>query len=298
MSTIQGSAIQGSAIQGSAIQGKVVVITGAGSGIGRALALGIARRGGILALSDVDERSLADTAALAKAIGTDVHTTRLDVSDRAAVEAHATDVQARFGRVHQLYNNAGIAGGGSTILDADWSIYDRVLAVNLWGVLHGTRAFLPHLVASGDGHVINISSLNGLLAQPELGPYCTSKFAVRGFTETLRVEMRQAGHPVQVTVVHPGGVRTNIANAALADARRRGEQITDEYRERIRFYNDRLLRLSPHQAADRIVRGVEAGHPRILVGADAKIADVIARLLPRSYPGLLGCLFSRLAATP
>ncbi|MCK9876732.1 SDR family NAD(P)-dependent oxidoreductase [Frankia sp. Ag45/Mut15] len=278
----------------STVRDKVVVITGAAGGIGRALALDVARRGGRLALSDVDERGLADTAALARAIGAEVHTSRVDVADRAAVRAHAADVHAHFGQVHQLYNNAGIAGGGATILDADWEIYDRVLAVNLWGVLHGTRAFLPHLVASGDGHVINISSLNGLLAQPELAPYCTSKFAVRGFTETLRLEMLQAGHPVRVTLVHPGGVRTNIASAALAEARGRGEPITDEYEARIRFYNDHLLRLSPRQAAQAIVRGVEADHPRVLIGLDARIADLTARALPRAYPALAGLLFQLL----
>ncbi|WP_163548413.1 SDR family NAD(P)-dependent oxidoreductase [Candidatus Frankia nodulisporulans] len=278
----------------STVRDKVVVITGAAGGIGRALALDVARRGGRLALSDVDERGLADTAALARAIGAEVHTSRVDVADRAAVRAHAGDVHAHFGQVHQLYNNAGIAGGGATILDADWEIYDRVLAVNLWGVLHGTRAFLPHLVASGDGHVINISSLNGLLAQPELAPYCTSKFAVRGFTETLRLEMLQAGHQVRVTLVHPGGVRTNIASAALAEARGRGERITDEYEARIRFYNDHLLRLSPRQAAQAIVRGVEADHPRILIGLDARIADLTARALPRAYPALAGLLFQLL----
>ncbi|CAO5154943.1 putative oxidoreductase SadH [Frankia sp. AiPs1] len=268
----------------STVRDKVAVITGAGSGIGRALALGIAQRGGVLALSDVDDAALAETAAQVKALGVDVHTGHLDVADRAAVEAYAADIRAWFGQVHQLYNNAGIAGGGGTILDADWSIYDRVLAVNLWGVLHGTRAFLPHLIASGDGHVINISSLSGLMAQAELGPYCTSKFGVRGFTETLRLEMLRAGHPVRVTVVHPGGVRTNIANAALDETRRRSGGVTDRDLRNTRLYNEKLLKLPPTRAADIILRGVEAGRPRILVGTDALVADLTARLIPRHYP--------------
>ncbi|MBM7808919.1 NAD(P)-dependent dehydrogenase (short-subunit alcohol dehydrogenase family) [Geodermatophilus bullaregiensis] len=271
----------------SSVAGKVAVVTGAASGIGRALAFELARRGARLALCDVDERGLAETADRAGALGADVLTARLDVGDRAAVLAHADEVAAHFGVVHQVYNNAGISGGGGTVLETDWEVYDRVLRVNLFGVLHGTKAFLPHLVASGDGHVVNISSLNGYLAQPGLSAYCTSKFGVRGFTETVRGEMLAAGHPVRVSVVHPGGVRTNIANASLQEAEERGLEVTEEQRARVRTYDEKLLRMPAEQAATIIVDGVEAGRPRILVGNDAKAVDRLVRLLPRLYPALL-----------
>ncbi|MGM9330784.1 SDR family NAD(P)-dependent oxidoreductase [Streptomyces murinus] len=154
----------------SAVTGKVAVVTGAGSGIGRSLAAELARRGARLALSDIDGTGLAETVAQVKSLGAEVHTARLDVSDRTAVESYATTVAEHFGVVHQVYNNAGIGGGGGTVLETDWSVYDRTIAINLFGVVHGTKAFLPHLIASGDGHVVNISSLNGIMAHPRSVP--------------------------------------------------------------------------------------------------------------------------------
>ena len=269
----------------SSVRGKVAVVTGAGSGIGRQLALELAKRGARLALSDVDEPGLGETADRAAALGADVHTARLDVSDRAAVEAYATAVAEHFGVVHQVYNNAGVAGG-STVLDSTWADYDRVLSINLFGVVHGTKAFLPHLVASGDGHVVNVSSLNGIMGQGGMTAYCTSKFGVRGFTESLRAELLAAGHPVQVSVVHPGGVRTNIANAAFEHARSQGVATTPDDEARRRAYNEKLLRMPPEQAARIVVDGVEASRPRILVGTDAKAVDLLVRLAPRLYPVL------------
>jgi short-subunit dehydrogenase len=269
----------------SSVRGKVAVVTGAGSGIGRQLALDLAERGARLALSDVDERGLGETADRAGALGAEVHTARLDVSDRAAVEAYATAVAAHSGVVHQVYNNAGVAGGG-TVLDSEWAEYERILSINLFGVIHGTKAFLPHLVASGDGHVVNVSSLNGIMGQGRMTAYCASKFGVRGFTESLRAELLAAGHPVQVTVVHPGGVRTNIANAAFEHARTRGIETTPADEARRRVYEEKLLRMPPEQAARIVVDAVEAGKPRVLVGNDAKAVDLLVRLAPRLYPVL------------
>ena len=161
-----------------------------------------------------------------------------------------------------------------------------MLGINLFGVIHGTKAFLPHLVASGDGHVVNVSSLNGLMAQPGMSAYCTSKFGVRGFTETLRAEMLAGGHPVQVTVVHPGGVKTNIATAAFErGAAQRPSTPADE--ARMRTYNEKLLKLPAERAATIIVDGVEGGKPRVLVGNDAKLVDLFVRLVPRFYPAAL-----------
>lgn len=275
----------------SSVQGKVAVVTGAGSGIGRQLAVELARRGARLAVSDVDEAGLAATAARAEALGAQVHRARLDVTDRAAVTGYADVVAGHFGVVHQVYNNAGVAGG-APVLDSDWADYDRILGVNLFGVLHGTKAFLPHLVASGDGHVVNVSSLNGIMAQASINAYSASKFAVRGFTEALRAEMLLAGHPVQVTVVHPGGVRTNIATAALEHARTQGA-VTPADEARMRVYNEKLLRMPAEQAARIVVDGVEAGKPRVLVGNDAKAVDLLVRLFPATYPRIAARLQRR-----
>nr|WP_199257106.1 SDR family NAD(P)-dependent oxidoreductase [Tomitella fengzijianii] len=269
------------------MSGKVAVVTGAASGIGRELALELARRGAKLALADVDDRGLAQTEGQVRALGAEASGSHLDVSSRADFETFAQDVVTRFGVVHQIYNNAGISGGSHSILDSDYAVFDRVLGINLWGVIHGTKTFLPHLIASGDGHVINISSLNGIMAQPELGPYCTAKFGVRGFTETLRAEMLADQRPVAVTVVHPGGVKTNIASAALAQAESRGEVPTDRDRVRVRTYNDKLLKLPADKAARTIVDGVEDDRARVLVGNDAKALDLLVRAAPRFYTGLI-----------
>lgn len=277
----------------SSLRGKVAVVTGAGSGIGRALARELASRGARLAISDVNEEGLAETAAATKASGGDILQRRLDVSDPDAVAGYATEVNAHFGVVHQLYNNAGVAFNRPA-LESSLDDYRHVLDVNLWGVIHGTHAFLPHLVASGDGHLINVSSLNGYMAQPGMSHYCASKFAVRGFTESVRMEMLSAGHPVQVSVVHPGGVRTNIADAALASATARGLPVTEAEERRRRLYNEKLLKMAPEQAARIIADGVEAGRPRILVGNDARLVDALVRLIPARYPRVAVVLDRRL----
>lgn len=275
----------------SKLPGKVAVVTGAGSGIGRALSLELARRGARLALSDINDERLAETARLlsAEVSGAQVHTHQLDVGDEEAFGNYADTVAEHYGVVHQLYNNAGI-GGGRSILDSDFRIFERVLAVNLWGVIYGTKWFLPHLIRSGDGHVINISSLNGYMAQRELAAYCTSKFGVRGFTETLAIEMRSAGLPVGVTVVHPGGIHTNIATASLEMAPQFGIEVTERDRRRVQIYNDKLLRMDPAHAANVIIDGVEANKSRVRVGHDAKLVDVIVRLFPSGYGRVLALI--------
>ncbi|MEY2442997.1 MAG: hypothetical protein QOJ46_2423 [bacterium] len=274
----------------SSVSGKVAVVTGAGSGIGRALAVELARRGARVAISDVNTAGLAATA---ETIGGDVHQQALDVSDRDAFAAYAATVAEHFGVVHQLYNNAGIAFSRS-VLESEYADYERVFAVNLWGVIHGTKAFLPHLVASGDGHLVNVSSLNGYMAQAEMTHYCASKFAVRGFTESVRAEMLAAGHPVQVSSVHPGGIKTNIANAAMEKARELGLPMTADDEKRRNTYNEKLLKMDPAQAARIIAGGVEAGRSRILVGNDAKFVDALVRLLPSRYPKLAVAFDKRL----
>ncbi|OHV38217.1 MULTISPECIES: SDR family NAD(P)-dependent oxidoreductase [Pseudofrankia] len=269
----------------SPLRGKVSVVTGAGSGIGRSLALAIARRGGRLSVCDVNADGLAETVEAVRALGAEIHSLPVDVADRAAVIGYAKEVRAHFGVVHQLYNNAGIASGGG-FLETDYELFDRVLAVNLSGVVSCTKEFLPHLIESGDGHLVNVSSLNGFLAQQFLGAYCTSKFAVRGFTESVRAEMLSLGHPVRVTVVHPGGVATNIARSAAAPASFTADEL-DLFRARQLVYERKLLKMPPDKAAEIIIHGVERGRKRILVGSDARTLDRVVRLLPTAYLNLL-----------
>ena len=257
------------------VQGKVVAVTGAGSGIGRALAVELARRGAQVSGCDVDAAGLAATAEQIPGM----HTAIVDMSDRTAVEAYAAAVAEHFGVVHQIYNNAGIAFT-ATVVESTWEDFRRVLSVNLDGVIHGTQAFLPHLLDSGDGHVVNISSLNGYFAQPGMAHYVTAKFGVRGFTETLRAEMLLAGSPVRVSVVHPGGVATSISDNALELARAAGKEITEAAVARTRTYREKLLSMDPAQAARIIVDGVERGRPRIRVGRDAVTIDLLCRAAP------------------
>ena len=271
-------------------RGAVAVVTGAGSGIGRALAVELARRGARLALSDVDPVGLAATVELARGEGATVHAQRLDVTDRAAVLGYADTVVAEYGVVNVVINNAGVAFTGD-VERMSFDQLERVLDVDFWGVVNGTKAFLPHLIASGDGHLVNVSSLFGLLATPGQSAYNAAKFAVRGFTEALRQEMLLAGHPVQVTCVHPGGVRTAIArNGGAApghDAARLAE-----------YFDTRLARTSPESAARTILRGVAAGRPRVLVGLDAVLLDALVRLIGPGYQRLVVGVMRRFAPPP
>src|SRR3954464_11093959 len=195
--------------------GKVAVVTGAGSGIGQALAIELGRSGARGGVSDVNTESLAATEERLKSIGAQVKADRLDVTEREAFELYADAVKEHFGKVNQIYNNAGIAFAGD-IEVSQFKDIEKVMDVDFWGVVNGTKAFLPHLIASGDGHVVNVSSIFGLFAVPGQGSYNAAKFAVRGFTEALRQEMVAAGHPVGVTTVHPGGIKTAIARNATA----------------------------------------------------------------------------------
>src|ERR1700755_2104589 len=195
--------------------GKVAAVTGAGSGIGQALAVELGRSGAKVAISDVDLEGLAQTEEQLKAIGAPVKADRLDVTEREAFLAYADAVNEHFGKVNQIYNNAGIAFTGD-IEVSQFKDIERVMDVDFWGVVNGTKAFLPHLIASGDGHVINVSSVFGLMAMPGQAAYNSAKFAVRGFTEALRQEMALNGHPVKVTSVYPGGIKTAIARNSTA----------------------------------------------------------------------------------
>ena len=209
----------------------------------------------------MDTVGLAETARLVEAIGAEVKSDHLDVTQREAVLEYADAVAAHFGKVNQIYNNAGIAYHG-TFEKSEFKDFERVMDVDFWGVVNGTKAFLPHVIASGDGHIVNVSSLFGLLSMPGQSAYNSAKFAVRGFTESLRQEMLIAKHPVKVTCVHPGGIKTAIARNATAGP---GEDLAS-FSE---FFDRKLARTTPEDAAKTIVNGVRKGKPRVLIGMDA-----------------------------
>lgn len=253
---------------------KVAVITGAGSGIGRALAIELAGRGARLAVSDVDAVRAAETAGLCEKTGATAKPYELDVADRDAVLAHAEAVSAEFGGANIVVNNAGVALG-ATVEEMTWEDYDWLMGINLGGVVNGTKAFLPQVIASGEGHIVNISSVFGFVGVPTQSAYNAAKFAVRGFTEALRQEMLIARHPVKVSCVHPGGIKTNIAR----DARGGYEQDADKAAEGF----EKIAMTTPEKAAQTIVRGIERGTARILIGPDAYVFDAIPRLLGAYY---------------
>jgi NADP-dependent 3-hydroxy acid dehydrogenase YdfG len=259
---------------------KVVVITGAGSGIGRALALNLTRKGSILALSDVDEAGLAETVDLVKGAGArEVRSDRLDVADRTAFEAYADAVAEQFGRVNVVVNNAGVALAGD-LVDLEWKDIDWIMGINLGGVLTGTKAFLPHLIASGEGHVVNISSLFGLISMPGQSIYNATKYAVRGMSEALREEMLIAGHPVGVTVVHPGGIKTAIARNSRVSAK-------EDQKATAKLFDEKLARMTPDRAAEIIVAGIEKDQARVLVGLDAHALHWFAKLSGSRYQDVI-----------
>ena len=268
--------------------GKVAAITGAGSGIGRALARQLASEGCALALSDINETGLAETARLIAAAqpALRVTTHKLDVADRVAMQAWADQVVADHGRCNLIINNAGVAHG-TTIEAVSYEAFEWLMNINFWGVVYGTKAFLPHLKASGDGHVVNLSSLFGLIGVPTQATYCSAKFAVRGFTETLRQELELQGAPVSSTCVHPGGVRTNIAKGAREDKTGlSGLGVKDA--DAAKAAMDKMLSTtSAEKAANIILRAVKRNAARVLVGPDAVFTDKIQRLFPTGYRKLV-----------
>lgn len=256
----------------------VAVITGAGSGIGRALAHRLAVEGiAGLALADVNREGLDETAAAITGTAK-VSTHIVDVADREAMQAFVDDVVREHGRVTHVINNAGVALGG-TLKEVTLDEIEWLMGVNFWGVVHGTKMFLPHLEKEKSAHIVNISSLFGFIAPPGQTAYCASKFAVRGFTESLRHELE--GSNIAVSAVHPGGVKTNIANSARIAANT--VQSGEEIERRLQKMNRNLSTTSPERAAEIIIDGIKKGKPRIIVGPDAQILSWIQRLFPKRY---------------
>ena len=257
---------------------RVTVITGAGSGIGRALALELARRGARLELSDVNAAGVAATVDACLALGAKAQHHLLDVADRGAVDAHAAQVLGAHGRVDLVVNNAGVTMTGP-VLDLTLDEIEWIMGINFWGVVHGTKAFLPHLVANRGSHLVNISSIFGMIAVPGQAAYNAAKFAVRGFTEALRQEMLIARTGVSVSCVHPGGIKTDIARGGRFAAGVDGAATADLF--------DKIARTTPEVAAATILRGVERDKARIFVGPDAFAIDGMQRLLGSGYQAIV-----------
>jgi NAD(P)-dependent dehydrogenase (short-subunit alcohol dehydrogenase family) len=262
--------------------GRVAAITGAGSGIGRALAVELAHRGAHLALCDIDDAGLAETVRSCEGAGIKVTSQHVDVANRDAVYAWADEVVAQHGKVNLIFNNAGVAVGAS-VENVSYEDFEWLMNIDFWGVVYGTKAFLPHLKASGEGHVINLSSVFGLISVPSQSPYNAAKFAVRGFTDALRMELELADAPVSCTTVHPGGVKTNIARRARIDPEAAkfagGEDGAANF--------DKMARTSPEEAARQILAAVEQNRRRVLVGVDGRVIDLLSRLPARGYQEIL-----------
>lgn len=265
------------------LQNSVIAITGAGSGIGRALALQCAQKGARLALSDVNEASVQETKTLCTGVSPErILTSTLDVRNKEAVEAWADAIMKEFGEVNVIINNAGVALNVSfehmQYEDLKW-----LMDINYWGVVHGCMAFLPKLKKAKWGHIVNLSSLFGLIGVPNQTAYNSAKFAVRGLSESLRMELEMAGYPIGVSCVHPGGIKTNIANSARL-GQSVGKQMSDQ---QFKDQFNKLAQTSAKSAAKTIIEAIESNNKRVLVGLDAKIGDAIQRVTPTFYQKLL-----------
>lgn len=255
-------------------KGCVAAITGAGSGIGRALSIELASQGCHLALSDIRSDSLEKTKAKCARHSVQVQNYILDVSDQAAVFGHAEEVQNDFGKVNLIFNNAGV-GLNCKLIDVDLKDFHWLMNINFWGVVYGTQAFLPKLIESGNGHVVNISSIFGLIAMPKHGAYNASKFAIRGYTEALIQELKMDGTPVKVSCVHPGFIATDIAKNAKIGGKEDASATQTSF--------NKVANTSAKSAAKTIIRGVRKNKTRILVGRDAFGTEILHRTLGSGY---------------
>ncbi|HRH40814.1 MAG TPA: SDR family oxidoreductase [Pyrinomonadaceae bacterium] len=254
----------------------VAVITGAGSGIGRALALRFANEGiAGIAIADFNEAGLNETFAMVEKTGAKVSKHQIDVSKLTEIQQLAEEVLAAHGRATHLINNAGVGVLG-TFQQISLEDFEWLMNINFWGVVYGCNVFLPILLEQDSAHIVNISSVFGIVAPPEQTAYCASKFAVRGFTESLRHELEETN--VRVSSVHPGGIKTNIARNS-----RIGKNTPEDYKDQgVKFF-DKVAKTSPETAAEVIVKGIKSENPRILIGADAQAINIVQRLFPKKY---------------
>jgi short-subunit dehydrogenase len=266
--------------------GKVAAITGAGSGIGQATAIALAKKGCHLAISDISQESLEKTIKMLAHYPVKVSSHVVDVSDREAVYKYADDTVTEHGKVNIIMNNAGV-GLGETVENMSYENFEWLMNINFWGVVYGTKAFLPHLKRADEGHIINISSVFGIIGVPTQSAYNAAKFAVRGFTESLREELDIEGGRVSATSVHPGGVKTNIArNSRMGDMGDMGIRDKEDMFEKIAM-------TTPETAAKTILKAVRKNRRRVLVGGDAIMLDTTQRLMPTGYQRLLEVMFKK-----
>ncbi len=266
------------------LKDRVAVITGAGSGIGRALAIELSAAGCKLAISDINEAAVKQVAQQLKDNGRDVIADRLDVADKDAFYAYADKVKAHYGKVNIVINNAGVALG-STVEETSYEDFEWLMGINFWGVVYGTKAFLPMLKEAGEGHIVNISSVFGLIGVPTQSAYNAAKFAVRGFTESLRMELEMEGNAISCTSVHPGGIKTNIAKSARMSGDLKKVTGLDADASRQEF--EKMFRTTAEEAASTIIKGIRGNKRRVLIGADAVAIDTMQRLLPTTYQRLM-----------
>lgn len=255
------------------LSGKVAVITGAGSGIGRALAIQLSQAGAYLALNDWNAGALHETLQVLDVPDTKAWGKSFDVSDRQAVYTFADEVISKYGKVDIVLNNAGITLEQCLIERTTYEEFERVIGINMWGMIYGSNAFLPYLKQQPEAALVNVSSIFGVVGYPNQGAYVTAKFAIRGFTETLRVELAKS--KVAVTCVHPGGIRTNIARNIQSDNPQRVQKFAQIF--------DRMAITSAEEAAQQIIRGIQRKAKRVVIGSDARRLDWFARLFPASY---------------
>jgi len=257
------------------LSGRVAVITGAGSGIGQATAIELSKQGCLLAISDINEKELQETHNTIQELGNEVHSKVLDVADKDAFYAYADEVVERYGKVNIVINNAGVALGAS-LENTSYEDFEWIMNINFWGMVYGTKAFLPHLKKSDAGHIANVSSVFGIIASPNTGAYNATKFAIRGFNETLRAEMKIHDYGISVSSIHPGGIKTNIAR----DSRKDDELLGNIDPKKIDAKFQKIAMTTPEQAAKTIIKGIKKDKMRILIGLDAHLMDIMSRISP------------------
>ncbi|MET0389537.1 MAG: SDR family oxidoreductase [Polyangiales bacterium] len=267
------------------LEQRVAVVTGAGSGIGRAVSVLLAERGCRVALADVNQAGLEETERQVRAKNATASVHHVDVSDRARMQSFAAEVVQKHGTVNVLINNAGVSVNGK-FMDQSLDDFEWLMGINFWGVVYGCKFFLPHLLSAEEGHIVNISSVFGLLGVPQQSSYCASKFAVRGFTESLHSELK--GTRVGITTVHPGGIATNIAAASRVTG---DEQIHKSHARAVKAFRKMM---PPEQAAAQIVRGITENRPRVLITRETHLLDFAKRVAPVSSNRIVDWGFKRL----
>lgn len=254
-------------------QDKVVVVTGAGSGMGKEMAIQLGQHGAKLALNDWNETALQETVSLLQIDEKRLFTKAFDVGKREQVYDFAAAVVQHFGQVDVIINNAGIALAPKTIERTSYDDFEKVVNINMWGMIYGTKAFLPYLKKRPSGAIANVSSVFGMMGYPSQGPYVTTKFAIRGFTETLRIELVHTN--ITISSIHPGGIKTNIV--------RNIDNLRDGQKEEMAKGFEEVAPTTASKAATVILKGIAAGKARILIGKDARSIDRLTRLFPSTY---------------